>query len=625
MEDNIRIKMNSFFQQLTQLAEGIEQELSESQRSGIVEELRRAKERYDKKEIYALFCGETKAGKSSLINNILGEDICTVDSGVCTNTNTLIRYGEKEIITVYFEKSDDDVEEPVPSVIQRAEIDKFVSEKENKNNKRRVKVIEIELPNKHLQKGLVLIDTPGLGALNPLHTATTFSLAPIADVFFLVSSADSELTEIEVSYIEQLLDCSHCQNAIHVLTNADSGSPEVILEKNIKHLDNIVTKKGIYFQYCKVSNTNYKSYRENKSSNMGGFDNFFNILSGIENNVEMLLAKKQIEIVSPLMQNIESDLNVLLQTIEDPSIAEAKIKDRKEAIKRLEEIKNNEENWKITLNKEIKNLQSNASYRVTSDFDSIRDNISHKLKMDEYLSKPQKLGSVISADFCVKCKQMQDYLNKEILNIYDRLREKSGLKIISESINDVAEKKIGEIKSGEVKIDKLSIYRLPVMTRTALYPTVTVGVGAIIGGIVGSAVAPGPGTVIAAKIGAALASTAAAIIAAIVGGVIGLIKGKERVKESKRNKIKSNIEPQIKSEQDKYKKDITIRINECEETLRIKFREELIKEKKRLNYSITELHAILANNSKKRQEIMSRGKKMEKIKKTINSIFEMLS
>ena len=190
--ENVRSQVTELTNKVLEFANTMESDDALAKGTGLLEILQKATAIYNKKELNVLVSGEVKAGKSSLINSILGEEICTVNGGVCTNTNTLIRYGETEKITVYY-ASIDDKSEPEPDIISRERISDYVSERKNKNNKKNVRLIVVETPNEHLKSGLVLIDTPGLGSLNPLHAATTFSMAPMADVIILVANAKSEL------------------------------------------------------------------------------------------------------------------------------------------------------------------------------------------------------------------------------------------------------------------------------------------------------------------------------------------------------------------------------------------------------------------------------------------------
>jgi ribosome biogenesis GTPase A len=84
--------------------------------SSVWDELTYEKQKYLDDSFNILFAGEIKTGKSSLVNNLLGLDVCTVAPGVCTNVNTVIHYGSEERITVHF-NPDKDGSVPEPQTI----------------------------------------------------------------------------------------------------------------------------------------------------------------------------------------------------------------------------------------------------------------------------------------------------------------------------------------------------------------------------------------------------------------------------------------------------------------------------------------------------------------------------
>lgn len=59
-------------------------------------------EEKNKSEFVLLFCGEFKRGKSSLVNSLLGENICPVADGITTSAVSIIRYGKDSKIVRYF-------------------------------------------------------------------------------------------------------------------------------------------------------------------------------------------------------------------------------------------------------------------------------------------------------------------------------------------------------------------------------------------------------------------------------------------------------------------------------------------------------------------------------------------
>ena len=544
--NNIRKQVTELTTQVVEFGRKMEADEALAQDTNILELLGQATKVYNKKELYALVSGEVKAGKSSLINSILGEDVCTVNGGVCTNTNTLIRYGLEEKITVYFTQ-EKEAQEPEPIIISREKISDYVSERKNKNNKKNVRLIVVELPNEHLKCGLVLIDTPGLGTLNPLHAATTFSMAPMADVIILVANANSELKSTEVSYIKRLLQCSNSKMVIHALTHPDQGAPEIILTKNMEHLSAIKEWKANELQCCMVSNKNYDLYKQGKIKDYSvtGFDKFFALLKHVEDNVENLMAERQLEQILIALQQYGNIINTLLNSFSSPEKTAAKRKQIEDAKQRLEKISEESTAWKNQLGGEVKKLDTRVVAKIKQNYQAIKNSIEEKLLMDEYLKHPEQLGGIISSEIVQKSSELQQCLAEEFGNIYTWLKDETGLTLIQKEIEPIDPIATSPI-IGNVDIDKKVILRNNVLTNVFAYSLGGGIAGGIIGGIIGTFVSPGVGTVAGAELGAKIGAS----ISAFIGGIIGLIKyGKKGKKEALRKKIMENVTPILNTSQ----------------------------------------------------------------------------
>ena len=591
----MRTEVTKLTNKVIEFGKKMENDDTLSKGTGILENLYQATERYNKKELYVLVSGEVKTGKSSLINSILGEEICTVDSGVCTNTNTMIRYGETEKITVYFAQ-DEDGNTPEPTVITREEIKTYVSERKNKNNKKNVRLISVEVPNKHLQSGLVLIDSPGLGSLNPLHAATTFSIAPIADVVVLVATAKSELKESEVSYIKQLLDCSKCKMVIHALTHSDSGDPVVVMNKNIEHLQSVKDWTEGELECCMLSNTNYQEYlRKNiEDISVTGFDKLFSLLEKVENNVERIMAENQLLQVLAALQKYGNTLNILLQSFFSPEKIVEKRQQIENAKERLEEIIKDFVEWDIELKGMIKKLTIQTFDKIKTNYKEIEKSIEQKLHIDEYIKYPDKLGGIISAELINKNAILQDYLNELFANVYINLKNKSKLLLIQQELNPINYDE-QEYTINEAKVDKIRLYYSESISNVMIGSVAGAVVGGIIGGVIGTFFAPGVGTLAGAEIGAAIASS----IGTIIGGVTAFFRGRERVREQKRQLIMRQVATILKDSQEKLTTQIQLIITNGETELCKIFRNDVETEKTKCNNILKGLDA----DSQKRKAI----------------------
>lgn len=159
--------------------------------------------------------GEFKQGKSSLVNALIGEDVCPVDDDLATSAITVLHHGDPAQTVVHRREGDRTVDE----IVDRDELASYVSEHGNPDNARGVTRVDVALPNPLLDRGLMLVDTPGMGGLGAGHAATTLAFLPYADALFFVSDASSELSAPEVEFLRRAV--GHCPTVVFCLTKTD--------------------------------------------------------------------------------------------------------------------------------------------------------------------------------------------------------------------------------------------------------------------------------------------------------------------------------------------------------------------------------------------------------------------
>ena len=80
---------------------------------------------------------------------------------------------------------------------------KYVAEEANPKNVLGVQRVDLFLPSPLLQKGVILIDTPGIGSTHQHNTDAALSVLPECDAAIFVTSADPPMTEAELAYLER--------------------------------------------------------------------------------------------------------------------------------------------------------------------------------------------------------------------------------------------------------------------------------------------------------------------------------------------------------------------------------------------------------------------------------------
>ena len=186
-------------------------------RGDLVERLEGAKERLADPSIRVLIVGEYKKGKSTLVNGLLGVTVAPVDDDIATSIPTIVQYADTPRATVTPTASNG--EAPPPQEVEVSELAAYVSEAGNPANHKGLRIAEVWLPRRILQGGLVLVDTPGVGGLGSVHTASTLATLPSADAVIFVTDASQELTAPEVEFLQ--LAKRACPNGVCVMTKTD--------------------------------------------------------------------------------------------------------------------------------------------------------------------------------------------------------------------------------------------------------------------------------------------------------------------------------------------------------------------------------------------------------------------
>lgn len=197
----------------------------------------------------------------------------------------------------------------------------------------------IELPSAKLESGLSLIDTPGVGGLDPRHLFLTLYVLPKADVTFFVVDAGEPLSSTELDFYKDKI-IPYSRSCKIILNKSDLKTKEE-LEQIIVDIKNKISRYcGIDKQsvdVIPVSSAHWNMYNKSKSEKMKISSNCEAVNSTIENSVPeykriILEGIKQRVIAS--LSNIKEMLSYQFSQLKEPD------KDEQELFKnRLIELK----------------------------------------------------------------------------------------------------------------------------------------------------------------------------------------------------------------------------------------------------------------------------------------------
>lgn len=166
-------------------------------------------------DVVVMICGEFKRGKSSFINSLLNTSVCAVDSDIATASISVIKYGKETKITRFYADGDDVKTE----IVAIENLEKYT--KGNSQDVQSTVKVEIELNNEMLKNGLILIDSPGVGGMNPLHKHLTQSFIPQADIVLFMLHAIEPVSETEVNFYKNEI-CGKAKSSAFIMNKIDA-------------------------------------------------------------------------------------------------------------------------------------------------------------------------------------------------------------------------------------------------------------------------------------------------------------------------------------------------------------------------------------------------------------------
>jgi tRNA U34 5-carboxymethylaminomethyl modifying GTPase MnmE/TrmE len=171
--------------------------------------------------------GETKRGKSALVNALIGRPgLSPVAPDVATCVPITFEYADEEWCRVWLEGQAE------PLDITLAELHAYASEQENPGNKKEALAVEAGLPAAALADlDVTLIDTPGVGGLDGGHAELTLQVLGSADAIIFVLDLDGELSGAEYRFLRRA--SQRIDTIIFALTKSDLINDwERVVEEN---------------------------------------------------------------------------------------------------------------------------------------------------------------------------------------------------------------------------------------------------------------------------------------------------------------------------------------------------------------------------------------------------------
>ncbi|WP_221564708.1 dynamin family protein [Alkalihalobacillus sp. TS-13] len=145
-------------------------------------------------ELTIAFCGHFSAGKSSMINRLMGEDLLP-SSPIPTSANIVaIKDGEPHVLLT---------DQQGKKVSYPGELDIAQVKKASKNGED-VKTIEIFKHHPFLEDETVVMDTPGIDSVDDAHRVSTESMLHLADIIMYVMDYNHVQSELNFNFTKEM-------------------------------------------------------------------------------------------------------------------------------------------------------------------------------------------------------------------------------------------------------------------------------------------------------------------------------------------------------------------------------------------------------------------------------------
>lgn len=335
------------------------------EREDLRRRLEQTRERLSDPSIRVIVVGEFKQGKSRLVNALVNAPVCAVDDDIATSAPTVVKQGATPSAVVVSLKDGMEASDG-PAAIQRTpipldQLPAYVSEHGNPGNERRILAAEVSLPRKILDGGLALVDSPGVGGLDSIHSLTTLSTLPTADAALLVSDASQEYTAPEMQFLRQALRIT--PNVACVLTKTDLY-PQW---RRIAELDQAhVARLGQDIPFFPVSSDLRLEAIKLQDGELNAESGFPDLVSYLRKEIvgkaERIQRRGALQDVRSVLEHLSMSLQSELSALVDPASTPQVIAELQSAKERTDEMRQKTSRWQTTLNDGIADLSSDVEH-----------------------------------------------------------------------------------------------------------------------------------------------------------------------------------------------------------------------------------------------------------------------
>ena len=170
----------------------------------LVEQLDHLRERLATERFQLAVLGQFKRGKSTVLNALLHANVLPTGVVPVTAIPTFLQAASRlGLSVVYSSDAKEDFEIQTVAIL-RERLTALVTEEQNPHNRLGIARVNVLLPSALLERGVVMIDTPGVGSTFHHNTVAAEAVLPECDATLFVVSADPPITEVEIEFLARI-------------------------------------------------------------------------------------------------------------------------------------------------------------------------------------------------------------------------------------------------------------------------------------------------------------------------------------------------------------------------------------------------------------------------------------
>lgn len=375
----------------------LKKEVEKSKNSTLIHTINQVIKKVYLNQYTASFVGHFSAGKSTLINLLLEQDILPSSPVPTTSNTAIVSVADKQEIIANLENQ------------QYTKLKTYDEVKKMNRLNVDVESVEINFPSSKFKNGFTLQDTPGVDSNVATHQSTTEQFMYTSNILFYTVDYNHVQSALNFQFIKRMNDVGI--PVIFIINQIDKHNEDEITFETFKQRVN----KSIEDWDIKLTDIFYVTkfdHPENELSRLSQYlvekDNYRESIENYVNRTVKFITEAQLGYIQNELQYILEQLNINEDEFEQ---AYAKFQ-QNQAVSEEARLLNNPDQLLSFLKQKRKDILDNA-YIMTHD---MREDIRHYL---ESMSDDFKVGGLLN-----KKKKKQEEQEARLQNVVSKLQDK---------------------------------------------------------------------------------------------------------------------------------------------------------------------------------------------------------